>query len=116
MKRKRPSLPTGPGLPILPRVFAVLAAILLVGSVALVALMPADSSLGQALRDLTGTAPDRALGLFSTGLPRTLWEAVIVPVLVRPVWLVPVSLGLICVGGTLTALSHASPRTKQRRS
>jgi hypothetical protein len=38
----------------------------------------------------------------------------VVPVLVRPVWLLPVALGLICVGGAVTTHSPAAPHTKQR--
>ncbi len=94
----------------------MLAAVLLVGSVAIASLLPADISLVQALHAMDAGAPERAqrvlTGLFGHGF----FQAVAVPVLVRPLWLVPVCLGLICVGGAVTAMSQAPPRTKQRRS
>ena len=110
--RRRPDT----ALPILPRLFAVLAAVLLVGSVGLAALLPSDISLAQALAALDETAPGHLQGIVSRVLGHGLWEAVFHPLLVRPVWLIPVSLGLICIGGALTSLSHPPPRTKQRRS
>ncbi len=110
--RRRPDA----ALPILPRLFAVLAAVLLVGSVGLAALLPSDITLGQALAAFDETLPDHLQGAVSHALGHGLWEAVVHPLLIRPVWLIPVSLGLICVGGALTSLSHAPPRTKQRRS
>ena len=112
LKHRRPEA----ALPMLPRLFAVLAAVLLVGSVGLAALLPADISLAQALAVLDETLPGHLQNLVSGALGRWLWLAVFHPLLVRPVWLIPVSLGLICVGGALTTLSHAPPRTKQRRS
>jgi hypothetical protein len=103
-------------LPVLPRIFAVLAATLLVGSVALAALMPTDTTLVQALHAMDPAAPEHVQRVVTGLLGRGLWEGAIVPVMVRPVWLIPVCLGLICVGGAVSSLSHASPRTKQRRS
>ncbi len=96
--------------------FAVLAAVLLVGSIALASLVPADMNLRQAINALDGMATEHAQHVFVGVFGRGFWEAVLVPVLVRPVWMIPVSLGLICVGGAVTALSQASPRPKQRRS
>ena len=118
MKRPRGKNRRGPApsLRILPRLFAVLAAVLLVGSVALAALLPADISLTQALAALDETAPDHLREVIFRALGHGVWQTVFHPLLVRPVWLIPVSLGLICIGGALTTLSHAPPRTKQRRS
>ena len=45
-----------------------------------------------------------------------IWTAVALPLLNRPVWLIPVSLGLICVGGAVSTITPTAPRTKQRRS
>jgi hypothetical protein len=109
--------PSGkPDLPLMPRVFAVLAAVLLVGSVALASLLPTDMTLIQAIHAVDETSPaslqQAVVGAFGRGL----WETVVVPVLVRPIWLIPVSLGLICIGGAVTCHTQATPRTKQRRS
>ena len=94
----------------------MLAAVLLVGSVALASLLPADVSLRQAVHAIdagTANGVQRAIvGSFGRGV----WDALVVPLLIRPVWMIPVCLGLICVGGAFTALSHGAPRPKQRRS
>ena len=100
----------------MPRLFAVVAAVLLVGSIALASLVPADMNLRQAINTLDGMATEHAQHMFVGVFGRGFWEAVLVPLLVRPVWMIPVSLGLICVGAAVTALSQASPRPKQRRS
>ncbi len=100
---------------LLPRIFAVLAAVLLVGSVALAALLPTDISLYGALHLLHPVSPDRLQHLVLRSFGHFGWNALALPLLNRPVWLVPVSLGLICVGGAMTTLSPP-PRTKQRRS
>ena len=103
-------------MPLVPRMFAVVAAVLLVGSIALASLLPADMNLRQAINALDGMATERAQHLMVAVLGRGFWEAVLVPLLVRPVWMVPVCLGLICVGGAVTALSQGAQRPKQRRS
>lgn len=117
LKRPRFGRPgTKSSLPLMPRVFAVLAAVLLVGSVALASLQPADTSLIQAIHALNGDAPEHFQRFVIGSLGHGFWEAVVLPVLVRPVWMIPVCLGLICIGGAVTAMTQASPRTKQRRS
>ncbi len=101
---------------LVPRIFAVLAAVLLVGSVALAALLPTDISLYGALHLLHPVSPDRLQQLVMGRFGHFVWNGLALPLLNRPVWLIPVSLGLICVGGAMTALSPSAPRTKQRRS
>jgi hypothetical protein len=104
----------GSALPLVPRVFAVLAAALLVGSVALASLLPPEMSLREALAALDETWPEGLQRAVLASLGIGIWESVVVPVLVRPVWLLPVALGLICVGGAVTTHSPAAPHTKQR--
>jgi hypothetical protein len=105
-----------PDLPLIPRVFAVLAAVLLVGSVALASLLPADMTLRQAIYALDNDISAGLQRTITASFGRGLWEAIVVPVLERPIWLIPVCLGLICIGGAVTAHTQATPRTKQRRS
>ena len=100
----------------MPRIFAVLAAVLLVGSVALASLLPADISLRQAVHAIDAAWASHAQQAVIGSLGRGFWAAVVLPLLIRPVWMIPVCLGLICVGGAFTALSQGAPRTKQRRS
>jgi hypothetical protein len=105
-----------PDLALVPRIFAVLAAAFLVGSVALASLLPVDMTMQQAILALDDTWPGSLRQALVGSLGQGIWENLAVPVLARPVWLVPVCLGLICIGGAVTSRPHASPRTKQRRS
>jgi hypothetical protein len=98
------------------RILAIIAAALLVGTVALATLESPDMPLGQALLLL-----DReSLSVFQSQVDRLfahwMWSEIILPVLVRPVWLLPAALGLICVGLSLT-LPHGrrAERPGQRR-
>ena len=96
------------------RVFTVLAAICLVGAFALASLVPPDMPLGQALY-----LADR--GLLSSieafahdHLAPWMWTGVAVPVLLRPVWLIPAAIGLICGGAAATLTSGAAHRSRRR--
>jgi hypothetical protein len=94
------------------KLFAVLAAVLLVGAFALATLVPPEMSLAQALLGL-----DLLYGLHrvvETRLGEPVWTAVLVPVLVRPVWLLPAAFGLICVGGALSANQPPAQRHHRR--
>jgi len=97
------------------RILAVLGAILLIGALAIATLAPPDLSLGQALFTL-----DRELlNMVQAGTQRRLspwiWEQMVVPLLVRPAWLVPAALGLICAGFSATLASRRSVAQSRRR-
>ncbi len=102
--------------PLVPRIFAALAAFFLVAAVAFGSLLPADMDVAGAVHALD----DEGLASFQHAVEavfgRGFWHAVCVPVMVRPVWLTPLCLGIICVGGALTSNRPAAGRTKQRRS
>jgi hypothetical protein len=102
--------------PLVARVFTVLAAVFLVAAIALATMLPPDMTLHEAMHAIdAGRADDLQrglIGMFGKGI----WTWLIAPLLLRPVWLAPLSLGLICVGGALTASFHAPPRTKHRQS
>jgi hypothetical protein len=108
--------PTQTDLKLAPRVFAVCAAVLLVFSVALASLLPADTTLGQAIHALSADLLFRGQGVVGRLLGHGFWSWVVAPLLARPVWLMPASLGIVCVGGAVSALTHVSPHTKQKRS
>ena len=103
-------------IPLIARIFTVLAAVFLVGAVALATMLPPEMSLHEAMHALDAIKADDLQHTLANTLGKTIWDWVIAPLLLRPVWMVPLSLGLICVGGALTASFHAPPRTKHRQS
>jgi len=98
------------------RLLAVLAATLLVTAFSLFMLTPYDLSLAQGV-----TAMDPAmLRHLQSAVRHTIgagsWTYLAVPVLARPVWLLPFCAGLICAGlaNTFTASPDASERSRKR--
>ena len=92
------------------RVFAVFAALLLVASIAIGTLLPANMTLGQALALLDRGTP----GWLRENSATWLWNWIEVPMMVRPLWLIPACLGLICAGmATTLNLGDASPRRRR---
>jgi hypothetical protein len=94
------------------RIFAVLAAVLLVAAFALAALVPEGLNLGQGIaavnRDWLNWLTQRGPGA------GWIWEWVEKPLLVRPVWLLPAAFGLVCAGAALT-FSSGGPQGRSRR-
>jgi len=99
-----------------PRVLAVLAAVLLVGAVALAMLGPPGVPLGQVMFMIDHDLMDVVHGFVGTHLATWLWDYVIAPLMLRPAWLVPAALGLICGGTSLSLSSRKSTRRSHRRS
>ncbi len=92
------------------RVFAVLSALFLVASVAIGALTPPGLTLGQGLLMLDRNGPN---WLREHSLA-WMWNWIEVPFMVRPLWLIPACLGLICAGmATTLNLGDASPRRRR---
>ena len=98
------------------RVFAILAAVLLVGAFALATLMEPDLSLGAALFSLNGRALKAVHDGISAHLGPWAWSGVAVPLLLRPVWLIPAGLGLVCTGAALTLTTRPPHHRSRRRS
>lgn len=99
---------------IVQRIFAVLAAALLVGAVALATLGPPALPLGQVIFMLDHDVMAALRSGIEGHVAGWLWRAVVMPVLVRPAWLVPASLGLICAG-TALSLSNRKPAHRSHR-
>ncbi len=91
------------------RVFAVLAALLLVAAVAGAALLPLGTTLGQALALLDRDGPNWLREHSSAWM----WNWTEMPFMVRPIWLIPAFLGLICAGMATTLNLDASPRRRR---
>jgi len=101
---------------IAPRILAVLAALLLVGAVALATLGPPAVPLGQVLLMIDRDLMDALHAAIATHLSGWMWDKLVLPVLVRPAWLVPAALGLICAGTSASLSSRKSAHRWHRRS
>jgi hypothetical protein len=98
------------------KVFSVLAAAFLVGALALATLLPPDMSLHEAIHTIDALRADTFQQAMIGGLGKGFWDTAAVPLLMRPVWLAPLSLGVICVGAALSSSFQATPRTKRKQS
>jgi hypothetical protein len=96
------------------RIFAVLAAALLVAAFALAALAPEGWNLAQGIavldHDWLVWLPQHTVSWA--------WDWIEKPLLVRPIWLLPAAFGLVCAGAALTfnSGSSSSSRSRRRRS
>jgi len=98
------------------RVLAVIAAVLLVAAVGIATFGPESVSLGQALLLLNDTALDTLLKWSNRVGGSWAWGSIVQPLLVRPAWLVPASLGIICSGLALSASNRKTTHRSHRRS
>ena len=87
---------------ILSRALAVLAAILLVGAVGVAVLGPPGLSLGRVISLLDHGLLSTLRGSIRAHAGGWLWDDGVLPLLVRPAWLVPAWLGLIIAGASLS--------------
>jgi hypothetical protein len=100
----------------LQRILAVIAAIFLVGSVALATLGPPSVPLGQLLLMLDHDLTEGLRSGMEQHLATWIWQDLVMPVLVRPAWLVPAALGLICAGVAFTVSGRKPAGRPHRRS
>lgn len=90
---------------------AVLAAAFLVGAVAIALIGPPNVPLGAELYAL-----DREdLYAVQAHVTRWVWDAIALPLLVRPAWLLPASIGILCAGMSLSLASRQRPQRTPRR-
>lgn len=93
------------------RVLAVLAALFLVTAVAILALTPLGMTLGQGLALIDGGT----LPWLQKRSAEWLWAWVETPFLLRPLWLIPAGVGLICIGAAASLnFGRASPSRRKR--
>jgi hypothetical protein len=99
----------------LAKVFAVLAAVFLVGAVALATLGPDDMSLGEgilAIDKLRLATVERFVRLH---LSSWIWDHPMKALLERPLWLLPAAFGLILIGAAATAATSGNALNSRRR-
>lgn len=93
------------------RIFATLAALFLVSAVAIAALTPLGMTLGQGLTLMDGTW----LSWLQKQSPSWGWAWFELPFLLRPLWLIPAGMGLICAGAAVSLnFGRASPSRRKR--
>lgn len=98
------------------RIFAVLAAVMLVGAVALATLGPPEVPLGQVLFMIDHDLMRALQGGIEKHLWVWIWDYLMQPLMIRPAWLVPACIGLVCAGMSLTLSTRKSTRRSHRRS
>jgi hypothetical protein len=98
------------------RILAILSAVLLVGAVALAMLGPPGVPLGQVMFMIDHDMMDVVHRFVGTHLATWLWDYVIVPLMLRPAWLVPAAVGLLLGGASLSLSTRKSTRRSHRRS
>ncbi len=99
------------------KTLAVLAAMLLVGAVAIGTLGPEDMTLGEGLAALDQFRLAAAERFVRAHMSAWLWEHPLKAVLARPLWLLPAAFGLILAGGSATAATtERAPNSRRRRS
>ena len=97
------------------RILAVLAAIFLVGAVGLATLAPPDMPLSQMLLAIHEGAMKALQTFGQQHLSPWVWDQVAVPIMVRPAWLLPAALGIVCAGLAVTvAPRRGAPRPRRR--
>jgi hypothetical protein len=101
---------------IVQRILAVLSAVLLVGAVGLATLGQGAISLGRALYELDPGLADGMHGWMVRTFGGWAWADVALPLMLRPAWLLPASLGLICVGLSFSVSNRKSAHRSHRRS
>ena len=97
------------------KIFSVAAAVFLVAAFALATLGAADQTLGELLGDVDRSLVGATHGWLQQAGLGWVWTHALLPLIVRPSWLVPAGLGLVCIGGAATTRSNDAARGQRRR-
>ena len=98
------------------RIFTVLAATMLVASFGLIVLAPYDLPLVQGVTAIDPTFLRHFQHAVIHALGNRFWADIVTPVLARPVWLMPLGLGMVCVGVAATTNTPPAAHRTRRRS
>lgn len=96
---------------VLQRILAALAAALMVGAAGLALIAPPEMSLGGGLDLLNG----QALPIIQGMTAGWVWQNLALPVLARPLWLLPACAGIIFAGLSFSVSTHQRPQRTPRR-
>jgi hypothetical protein len=98
------------------RVLAVVSAVLLVLAFALAVMLPPLTTLAEAVTVVNHGWLVALQDTIRGGLSEWAWMNLVMPVLVRPAWLLPAGLGIVVAGTALTLSRSDAPRSHRRRS
>jgi preprotein translocase subunit SecG len=98
------------------RVWAVIAAVFLVASVAIATFGSESLSLGQALFQIDHDLADKVIGSTKRVVGNWAWDSLVQPLMQRPDWLIPACFGIISLGLSLSLTGRKSARQSHRRS
>ncbi len=92
----------------------VITAVMLVAAVAVGTLSPVDLPLGQGLDLIDQGLPEHVRSLLTRSAP-WMWSWLVQPFLLRPVWLIPASVGILSGGIAVTLGMRARPGAGRSR-
>ena len=99
------------------RILAVVAALLFVLAFALALMLPAELPLGQAVATVDQHWVAALQDAVRKGVPDWVWVNLVVPMLLRPAWLLPVAMGMVTGGAAVSlATRRSAGRSRHRRS
>jgi hypothetical protein len=98
------------------RALAIFLAVMIVLSVALATLGRHPVSLGPLLAKLDPALPGLLKATIMDWFGTWTWSNIALPVLVRPAWLLPASLGILALGGLLSWPGSNTTHRSRRRS
>jgi hypothetical protein len=101
----------GSGKQILVRVLAVMAAAALVGAFALATMLPPLTSLAELVAMLDNRTLLALPQLVRGHAPEWVWQWLVLPVLMRPVWLLPAAFGVVLGGLAITLQRPGAPKS-----
>ena len=99
------------GKPVLVRVLAVLAAMALVGAFALATMLPPLTSLAELMAMLDSPTLINLPATIHGHAPAWVWEWLVLPLLMRPVWLLPAAFGVVLGGLAITLHGPGAPKS-----
>jgi hypothetical protein len=84
-------------------IFLITALVFFLTSAAMAVVLPADEALESTLKALDPTAVEALHRGGQAILPSGLWRYLVVPVLMRPAWLLPACIGIVAIGLAMTS-------------